>query len=221
MYSFRRLQAIILGHDDDCDHDHEKDALCSTLRASDVPVSLADCRSCSDPCDLGILPTCRCYLITNTFLNTGHHEAYPRRFDIDMDTQMLGSVKPYHRQVSFGLSSFTRPTPYRPDRHFHGSLRLGARGHRNNGFSRSLHASGLNKFNFEYPKTCIPSFRWEIFLSINWPIQSLTVNKDINIKRQPQHTQPRRRSRNRPHLSRLQSGLGGPTFHARCPGSVG
>lgn len=55
MYSFRKLQAIILGHDDDCDHDHEKDALCSTLRASDVPVSLADCRSCSDPCDLGIL----------------------------------------------------------------------------------------------------------------------------------------------------------------------
>lgn len=27
------------------------------------------------------------------------HEAYPRRFEVDMDTQMLGSVKPYNRQV--------------------------------------------------------------------------------------------------------------------------
>lgn len=92
MYSFRKLQAIVLGHADDCDHDHEKDALCSTLKASDVPVSLADCRSCSDPCDLG------------------HHEAYPRRFDIDMDTQMLGSVKPYHRQIviSTGRSDWER-----------------------------------------------------------------------------------------------------------------
>ncbi|KAF9057363.1 Sucrase/ferredoxin-like-domain-containing protein [Panaeolus papilionaceus] len=27
------------------------------------------------------------------------HEAYPRRFDVDMDTQMLGSVKPYNRQI--------------------------------------------------------------------------------------------------------------------------
>jgi hypothetical protein len=38
------------------------------------------------------------------------HEAYPRRFDIDMDTQMLGSIKPYHRQIviSTGKSDWTR-----------------------------------------------------------------------------------------------------------------
>lgn len=29
------------------------------------------------------------------------HDVYPRRFNVDMDTQMLGSVKSYHRQVNF------------------------------------------------------------------------------------------------------------------------
>ncbi|KAF8974602.1 Sucrase/ferredoxin-like-domain-containing protein [Flammula alnicola] len=72
MYGFKTLQSIVFGH--------QEDALCRSLRASAVPVSTADCRACADPCDLG-------------------HEAYPRRFDIDMDTQMLGSVKPYHRQI--------------------------------------------------------------------------------------------------------------------------
>lgn len=27
------------------------------------------------------------------------HEEYPSKFTVDMETQMLGSVKPYHRQV--------------------------------------------------------------------------------------------------------------------------
>jgi len=84
MYSFRKLSALVMGHD-------EQDPLCNQLRASEVPVSGADCRTCSDPCDLG-------------------HEAYPSRFDIDMDTQMLGSVKPYHRQIviSTGKSDWER-----------------------------------------------------------------------------------------------------------------
>ncbi|KAF8204938.1 Sucrase/ferredoxin-like-domain-containing protein [Pholiota molesta] len=72
MYGFRTLQSIVFGH--------QEDPLCRSLRASAVPVSTADCRACADPCDLG-------------------HEAYPRRFDIDMDTNMLGSVKSYHRQI--------------------------------------------------------------------------------------------------------------------------
>ncbi|PPQ95474.1 hypothetical protein CVT26_008502 [Gymnopilus dilepis] len=77
MYSIKgikSLHSLVFGRQDD------QDNLCRTLRASDVPVTTADCRACADPCDLG-------------------HEAYPRRFDIDMDTQMLGSVKPYHRQI--------------------------------------------------------------------------------------------------------------------------
>ncbi|KAF8901720.1 Sucrase/ferredoxin-like-domain-containing protein [Gymnopilus junonius] len=88
MYSLkgiRSLHSLVFGRQED------QDPLCKTLRASDVPVTTADCRACADPCDLG-------------------HEAYPRRFDIDMDTQMLGSVKPYHRQIviSTGKSDWTK-----------------------------------------------------------------------------------------------------------------
>ncbi|KAH6914840.1 Sucrase/ferredoxin-like-domain-containing protein [Coprinopsis sp. MPI-PUGE-AT-0042] len=85
MLSLRRLSTMVFGHDD-------VDPLCGTLKSVDVPISSADCRSCSDPCDLG------------------HHDAYPRRFDIDMDTDMLGSIKPYHRQIviSTGKSDWER-----------------------------------------------------------------------------------------------------------------
>ncbi|KAF5333400.1 hypothetical protein D9611_002199 [Ephemerocybe angulata] len=85
MLSLRKLSGLVFGHDD-------HDPLCGTLRAVDVPVSSADCRSCSDPCDLG-------------------HDAYPRRgFDIDMETPMLGTVKPYQRQIviSTGRSDWER-----------------------------------------------------------------------------------------------------------------
>ncbi|KAF8803860.1 hypothetical protein BYT27DRAFT_7195197 [Phlegmacium glaucopus] len=58
----------------------QEDPLCRTLRSFDVPVTTDGCRACTEPCDLG-------------------HEAYPRRFNVDMDTQMLGSVKSYHRQI--------------------------------------------------------------------------------------------------------------------------
>ncbi|KAF9449893.1 hypothetical protein P691DRAFT_666473 [Macrolepiota fuliginosa MF-IS2] len=74
MYSIRKLQAYVLGQP------AEVEEVCGQLRASSVPVSSADCRSCSDPCDLG-------------------HDAYPSRFDVDWETQMLGSVKPYNRQI--------------------------------------------------------------------------------------------------------------------------
>ncbi|KXN87889.1 Altered inheritance of mitochondria protein 32 [Leucoagaricus sp. SymC.cos] len=74
MYSLRKLQAYVLGRPADTEE------VCSQLRASSVPVSSADCRSCSDPCDLG-------------------HDAYPSRFEVDWETQMLGSVPPYNRQI--------------------------------------------------------------------------------------------------------------------------
>ncbi|TFK43173.1 Sucrase/ferredoxin-like-domain-containing protein [Crucibulum laeve] len=85
MYSIRKLHALVVGQNKDTD------VLCGQLLASAVPVSPADCRSCSDPCDVG-------------------HEQYPSRFDVDMDTQMLGSVKPYHRQIiiSTGKSDWER-----------------------------------------------------------------------------------------------------------------
>ncbi|KAF5387799.1 hypothetical protein D9615_000185 [Tricholomella constricta] len=85
MYSLRRLQAMVLGYDLD------PDTLRSQLEAAAVPVTPADCRNCSDPCEEG-------------------HDSYPDRFDIDRESQMLGSVKPFRRQVviSTGKSDWDR-----------------------------------------------------------------------------------------------------------------
>ncbi|KAF8897308.1 Sucrase/ferredoxin-like-domain-containing protein [Infundibulicybe gibba] len=72
-------------------HELNTNVIHNQLEASAVPVSTVDCRSCPNPCDEG-------------------HESYPNRFDVDMETQMLGSVKPYHRQVviSTGKSDWDR-----------------------------------------------------------------------------------------------------------------
>ncbi|CCL99435.1 uncharacterized protein FIBRA_01453 [Fibroporia radiculosa] len=61
------------------------------LQAASIPVSEADCRNCANPCDQG-------------------HDEYPSRFDVDMETQMLGSVKPYARQlvISTGKSDWEK-----------------------------------------------------------------------------------------------------------------
>ena len=48
MFSLRKLQAYVLGRQAGTEE------VCGQLRASYVPVSSADCRSCSDPCDLGM-----------------------------------------------------------------------------------------------------------------------------------------------------------------------
>ncbi|KAG2058905.1 hypothetical protein BDR06DRAFT_950154 [Suillus hirtellus] len=50
------------------------------LKAADVPVTTAECRSCADPCDQD-------------------HDDFSSRLDIDLDSDMIGSVKPYRRQV--------------------------------------------------------------------------------------------------------------------------
>lgn len=121
MYSFKTLSSLVFGR--------PEDPLCRSLRASDVPVSTADCRACADPCDLGQSSTG--YLITLVLTSsiTGH-EAYPRRFDIDMDTNMLGSVKPYHRQVRTSsrlplMSYHETNILFRSDCNFNGEIRLG------------------------------------------------------------------------------------------------
>lgn len=74
MFSLRKLQTYVLGRP------AETEEVCGQLRASYVPVSAADCRSCTDPCDLG-------------------HDTYPSQFKVDWETQMLGSVHPYNRQI--------------------------------------------------------------------------------------------------------------------------
>jgi hypothetical protein len=63
-----------------------QDKLASDLKTACIPYSLDECRTCPDPCDVG-------------------HLEYPPRFDVDTASDMLGSVKPYMRQVS-ALSYF-------------------------------------------------------------------------------------------------------------------
>ncbi|KAJ7774311.1 Sucrase/ferredoxin-like-domain-containing protein [Mycena maculata] len=83
--SLRKLRALVLGQDEPIDN------IYATLTASGVPVASADCRTCPNPCDDG-------------------HAEYPRRFSIDMTSELLGSVKPFRRQIliSTGKSDWER-----------------------------------------------------------------------------------------------------------------
>ncbi|KAI0251304.1 Sucrase/ferredoxin-like-domain-containing protein [Lactifluus subvellereus] len=71
-----RLVAILFNPTNNLEQTH------SALEAAGVPVSFADCRNCPNPCNDG-------------------HEEYPHRIasTIDTTSDMLGSVKPYRRQV--------------------------------------------------------------------------------------------------------------------------
>ncbi|KAI9066756.1 hypothetical protein FKP32DRAFT_1673600 [Trametes sanguinea] len=84
MSAFRKLKALALGHNTDMDQ------TAAQLQAAAVPLSDAPCRGCADPCDEG-------------------HDEYPK-FDVDMETEMLGSVKPYARQIviSTGKTDWVR-----------------------------------------------------------------------------------------------------------------
>ncbi|KAI0686787.1 Sucrase/ferredoxin-like-domain-containing protein [Cytidiella melzeri] len=70
----RSVKAIVLGHNTDMD------TTAAMLKDAQIPVSEDPCRGCADPCDEG-------------------HDEYPSRFDVDMETQLLGSMKPYARQL--------------------------------------------------------------------------------------------------------------------------
>ena len=92
----RKLAATVLGQDPS-----DPSAL-QELRQAGVPVSEAGCRTCADPCDEGaclLLSRLLHKIVLTNFVNAGHEE-FSRRFDVDMETEMRGSVKPYRRQVS-------------------------------------------------------------------------------------------------------------------------
>ncbi|TFK55892.1 hypothetical protein OE88DRAFT_1622269 [Heliocybe sulcata] len=74
MSGFRKLKSMILGQTPDTEGNRH------AFEAAHIPLSSADCRSCADPCDQG-------------------HDEYPKKFDVDRETQMLGSVKPFRRQI--------------------------------------------------------------------------------------------------------------------------
>jgi hypothetical protein len=57
-----------------------QDKIVSDLQEACVPVSTDACRTCANPCDVG-------------------HLEYPPKFNVDTASDMLGSVKPYMRQV--------------------------------------------------------------------------------------------------------------------------
>ncbi|KAJ7276170.1 Sucrase/ferredoxin-like-domain-containing protein [Mycena haematopus] len=74
--SLRKLKALVWGHD------HPPDNIYATLTASGIPVTAVDCRTCPNPCDEGEI------------------SPYPRRLSVDMESTMLGTVKPFRRQAS-------------------------------------------------------------------------------------------------------------------------
>jgi hypothetical protein len=88
-----RLVAILLNPTSDPEQTH------SALEAAGVPVSFADCRNCPNPCNDGKQNKLPLRDMAN-FRFSGHEE-YPRRMasTIDTTSEMLGSVKPYRRQV--------------------------------------------------------------------------------------------------------------------------
>ena len=91
MSAFRLLKAYALGHNTDTSMTAEQ------LKAASVPVSDTACRDCADPCDEG--ECCQLLREQHTpMLSSPGHDEFPK-FDVDMETEMLGSMKPFARQV--------------------------------------------------------------------------------------------------------------------------
>ena len=94
MSAFRKVVALALGHNTDMDQTKAQ------LQEADIPVSDAPCRGCADPCDEGerISTSSACVVESYACVRDIGHDEYPK-FDVDHETEMLGSVKPYGRQV--------------------------------------------------------------------------------------------------------------------------
>ncbi|KIJ37364.1 hypothetical protein M422DRAFT_33712 [Sphaerobolus stellatus SS14] len=81
MQNFRRICSLILSDPDLYEARRSQvESTTEQLEKSQVPVSDDPCRTCASPCEFG-------------------HPDYPRRFDVDLTSEMLGSLKPYQRQV--------------------------------------------------------------------------------------------------------------------------
>ncbi|KAG8931988.1 hypothetical protein FRC02_001802 [Tulasnella sp. 418] len=64
----------------------QTDTLCSKLAHASVPTTTDPCRLCPDPCD-------------DSNLEFRHEGWGTKLFDVDLSSDMLGTVKPYRRQV--------------------------------------------------------------------------------------------------------------------------
>ncbi|KAF8484862.1 Sucrase/ferredoxin-like-domain-containing protein [Russula ochroleuca] len=105
MNRLKRLAAILLSPTEDLEQAH------AALEAAGVPVSFADCRNCPNPCEDGKQTHSSIPLGALNRVFAGHEE-YPQKIAsmIDTTSDMLGSVKPYRRQVviSTGKSDWGR-----------------------------------------------------------------------------------------------------------------
>lgn len=102
--TLRKLKSLVLSQTTDIDR------ITNLLETVAVPLHTGDCRSCADPCTEGnSVPTFpspplgfRYYVEIYSlipfffFWDVGHEDW---KFDRDMETQMVGTVKPYIRQV--------------------------------------------------------------------------------------------------------------------------
>ncbi|KAG6333507.1 hypothetical protein ID866_5583 [Astraeus odoratus] len=90
MSAFGRLKAVLTGSRPQSPSAGSADVY-EELKSADVPLTDESCRSCPDPCDQD-------------------HDDFTGRLSIDMESEMLGSVKPYRRQVviSTGKSDWHR-----------------------------------------------------------------------------------------------------------------
>ncbi|KAF8502485.1 Sucrase/ferredoxin-like-domain-containing protein [Gautieria morchelliformis] len=92
MNSFKRIRGLLFKEPDlyEARLSH-LESTTKQLQESNVPVSDNPCRTCADPCEFG-------------------HPDYPARFGMDVTSELLGSLKPYHRQVviSTGKSNWEK-----------------------------------------------------------------------------------------------------------------
>lgn len=128
--TLRKLKSLVLFQTTDTEQ------IADLLETVSVPLHTGDCRSCPDPCTEGNaiwLQGFACIisvLLIHSLGSVGHEDW---NFSRDMETQMLGTVKPYTRQVKKNKSPTSRTihlTPsYSADHHIHWENRLGTRGH--------------------------------------------------------------------------------------------
>jgi len=100
--TLRKLKSLVLSQTTDIER------ITNLLETVAVPLHTGDCRSCADPCTQGWRsfphpPSPRYYGEIHSdssrsyfFGDVGHEDW---KFDRDMETQMVGTVKPYIRQV--------------------------------------------------------------------------------------------------------------------------
>jgi hypothetical protein len=70
-------------------HREQERELAKRLNENGVPTSLEDCRTCNDPC----------FEELHGGNGTITHASFPRNFDVDWESDLLGSAKPSQRTV--------------------------------------------------------------------------------------------------------------------------